>query len=228
MFCPNCGCNLPAVAKFCVRCGSQILSSVEVGRTVGTTDAPGTAAAATQLPDSRRAQFPDSEVPPPYAYAKGNRFVVPRDAVLPPRCVKCGNLPADPWLTKTFSWHSPGLYVLLVSPILFLIVALIVQKKIKLSVPLCATHKSIRKKRLWLSAILLLGCIPIPVALATYVGNDEAAALSVFLGLGMFLAGAAFHGYASPIRPAHIGSGSAEFKGACKDFLANLRPVPPM
>ena len=165
MFCSNCACELPAIAKFCVKCGSRIDSSTGTSA-VGNVTVPRIAQSTGEASvESKKAEFLDSKSPPPFPYADGNRLVVPRNSVLPGLCVQCGNSPTEPWLRKTFSWHNPLLYVLLFSPIIYVIVALIVQQRLKLSVPLCVAHKSIRKKRLWLAAILLLGCIPIPVAL---------------------------------------------------------------
>jgi hypothetical protein len=144
---------------------------------------------------------------------------------LPARCVKCGNTPIEPWVRITFSWHHPGYYVLLISPLLYVIVALIVRKRIKLSIPLCKAHKSIRGKRLWIAAVLLVGCIPLPAALGTYVGNDAAEIVAIWLGIGMFVAGLLFFAYAPPLKATHISSAGAEFKGACQEFLTSLNLV---
>jgi hypothetical protein len=228
MLCPNCGCELPAVAKFCARCGSR-LSLVATPQVIGeqtvSPSLPLEVSDAAAL-DSKRARFPEVEAPPPWAYATGHTFVVPASVVLPSRCVKCGNPPSEPWLKKNFSWHHPGLYFLVISPIVYLIVALIVRKTIELSVPLCRAHRSIRKKRLWMGTILLLACIPLPVAFYTYIGTDAASDVAIWVGIAMFVAGIAFLSYASPIRPVRIQSHRAIFKGACPEFLASLNPAP--
>jgi hypothetical protein len=175
--------------------------------------------------DSKRATFLDSERVSSHLCAVGNILVVPRGSILPARCVKCGNTPIEPWVRITFSWHHPGYYFLLISPILYVIVALIVRKTIKLSIPLCKAHKSIRRKRLWVGAILLVGCIPLPAALGAYVGNDAAGIVAIWLGIGMFVAGLFFLAYAPPLKATHISSASAEFKGACREFLTSLNSV---
>jgi Double zinc ribbon len=226
MLCPNCACELPAVARFCVRCGSQLALAAkpQVAEQFASPLLPQQTLDASAM--EKRARFPDAEAPPPYAYATGKTFIVPQDAVLPSRCVKCGNSPTEPWLKKTYSWHHPALYFLMISPIIYVIVALIVRKRIELAVPLCSAHKSIRKKRLWAGAILLLTCIPLPVAFATYIGNDPAAAVAVWAGLAMFVVGLVFLTYASPVKPVLIRGQQATFKGACPEFLARLRPAP--
>jgi hypothetical protein len=165
----------------------------------------------------------------PVPYAEGNGLVVPRDAILPRRCVKCANTATEPWLQKTFSWHHPALYFLLLLGLFpYAIVAAIIRKKIKLAVPLCDAHKSIRKKRLWTGALLLFTCIPVPWVLASYTIKDAGVAfcIAALLGAGMFVAGVMFTVCESPLRATHIGLDSAKFKGACPDFLASLRAAP--
>lgn len=54
-------------------------------------------------------------------------------------------------LRRTLSWHPQGIYLLfLISPLIYLIVALIVRKQLRISVGLCATHASRRSG--WLMA----------------------------------------------------------------------------
>ena len=172
MFCVNCACELPAVAKFCVRCGSIVEPSTSstltrvaappMGKPVEAASAwcskcggqnPSDYSFCTSCGASLRAigsplfvsntvtAF-SANVPPvenkqrasevqrapliqpaqsaplrdnvldlglasSQPSAIDNTLVVPRNAVLPGRCVKCGNIPADPWLRKTFSWHHP-------------------------------------------------------------------------------------------------------------------------
>jgi hypothetical protein len=154
-----------------------------------------------------------------------DRFVIPRGAVLPSRCVKCGNTPTEPWLEKTFSWHNPALLFLLFLGLWpYVIVAALVQKKIKLAVPLCDACMVSRKKRLRIGIALLLTCIPVPWAITYLINGAETAILSaILLGVVMFVAGLMFTVFESPLRATRIGRDSAEFKGACPDFLASLQ-----
>jgi uncharacterized membrane protein len=126
----------------------------------------------------------------------------------------------------TFNWHHPALFLLLISPIIYLIVSLIVAKKVTLAVPLCATHKEIRKKRLWAGWSLLIACIPLPVAMGTYIGNDAANTLAVWLGIVLFLCGIGLLLAARPLRATHIGQASAEFSGACPEVLDAMEQAP--
>jgi hypothetical protein len=233
MFCPNCACELPAVARFCVKCGAKVELSMAEQMSQKTAVPPSSQEIPPVQPvydlasdSSKGAEFPDSEISPPYLYAKGKNFVIPKAGILPSRCVKCGSAPTERWLNKTFSWHHPGLYFLMFSPILYVIVALIVRKRVDLAVPLCSTHKAIRRKRLWIATGLLLGCIPVPWGLIAYIGNDSGESLALWLGVTMFIVGLFFIKFASPLSAVKIGSGTAEFRGACPEFLASLRPAP--
>ncbi len=159
------------------------------------------------------------EALPSNTQAKGSLFVVPPGGLLPNRCVKCGAVPSEPWLDLTYSWHHPGLFLLLISPIIYLIVSLVVAKKVTLSVPLCSVHKEIRRERLWTGWLLLIACIPLPVAMAAYIANDAAATVALLLGLTLAIVGIGFLRAAAPLRATHIGPASAEFSGACPDVL---------
>ncbi len=160
-------------------------------------------------------------------YAEGNILVVPPGAALPAGCVKCGGAPAR-WLKKTFYWHNPLLYLLILAGLLIYgIVVLIVRKQAQLAVPLCEAHDSARKTKLWIGAILLLGCIPLPVALGTYLNSDAAGPIAFLLGIVMFFAGAIMISLSQVLRATYIGDDCAKFKGADPNFLARLKPLAP-
>src|SRR4051812_14070330 len=122
MFCPNCGCELPAVAKFCVRCGARVDAFGSSSQSASSVSSPSPArvqVASIGVEASKAAVFPGEDAQlPQHAYVKESTFVVPKGAVLPNRCVKCANVATEPWLKKTFSWHPPGFYLLAFSPIL--------------------------------------------------------------------------------------------------------------
>src|SRR5262245_28530139 len=60
---------------------------------------------------------------------------------LPRVCMRCG-APATLFKTKNFSWYPSWVYILLLAGLLpFAIVALIMQKKMRVSAPLCDQHK---------------------------------------------------------------------------------------
>ena len=80
-----------------------------------------------------------------------------QSVVLPDRCIHC-NQPAGGFkLKRTVYWHNPALYLLIViSALIYVIVALIVRKSVRLEVGLCQRHRS--RRRLGL-ALLFVGLL---------------------------------------------------------------------
>lgn len=75
----------------------------------------------------------------PY-WAEGPVLVVSRGATLPLRCVLC-NEPAERYVKKSFRWHPPWMYLLILAGLLlYLFVAAICSRRMKLRVPLCKRH----------------------------------------------------------------------------------------
>jgi len=77
---------------------------------------------------------------------------------------------------------------------------------------------------MWVAAALLIGCVPVPVALGVYIQDDTATVIAVCLGIAMFIVGLIFVNLSSPIRPTYIGFETAEFTGVCPAFLSCLNP----
>jgi hypothetical protein len=204
---------------FCIKCGSELYPNKTVCPSCQFDNVNNVS------PPVAVSNYPLTMPPQQEAYAEGNVLVVPRGAALPPYCVKCAGAPQR-WLQKKFYWHEPLLYLLILAGVLiYAIVSLIVRKQVQLAVPLCEAHDSARKTKLWIGAILLLGCIPVPAALGISLNTDAAAGLAFLLGLVMFFAGLITIGLSQPLGPKYIGDDCAKFKGAGPEFLARLKPV---
>jgi len=211
---------------FCIKCGSELYPKNAVcpncrfDNTAYVQPPPGPPATYAPYAVAYQAS-------PGYAdaYAEGNILVVPPNATLPASCVKCGGVPKEPWLRKTFYWHNPLLYLVVLAGLLvYVIVAMIVQKKRQLMVPICPAHESQQKTKLWIGALMLLGCIPVPVVLATSMKEDYWVGIAVLLGFVMFFAGAITIIRSRVLTPTYIGDDCAKFKGAHPEFLARLKP----
>jgi heme/copper-type cytochrome/quinol oxidase subunit 2 len=75
------------------------------------------------------------------------------DGELPDVCMRCG-APADVSRWRTFAWHPQWVYFLLFAGLLpFLIVALVLTKRMRVSVPLCDAHKNH-----WLTRTVVIWC----------------------------------------------------------------------
>jgi len=73
-------------------------------------------------------------------------LVMTKDALLPGRCVKC-NVHTEERLRRKLTWHHPALLLLiLVSILIYIIVAMVVRKTATVDVGLCPEHLAARKK----------------------------------------------------------------------------------
>ena len=85
----------------------------------------------------------------PY-WVEGKCLVMPMTQVeLPHRCVRCNAPVTEPIKTRKVYWHTPALYLLiLLSWLIYIIVALIVRKKVLVKPGLCEEH--LKKYNTWL------------------------------------------------------------------------------
>ncbi|HET7539632.1 MAG TPA: hypothetical protein VFK05_07165 [Polyangiaceae bacterium] len=92
-------------------------------------------------------------------YREGLFLVVPaHGASLPARCVVC-NKPAHTRLQRKLYWHPSGYYVLiLISALIYVIVAVIVRKRAHIELGLCEQHAARRRLGLWLGWLGTLSC----------------------------------------------------------------------
>jgi hypothetical protein len=157
------------------------------------------------------------------AWCDGNLLVVTKGYDLPDRCLKC-NEPAGGWrLKRTFSWHPPILYVLIIASLLiYVIVALIVRHTGKLAVPLCPRHRQIRRQAIivgWLSSLLGLA-----VMIASVVPRETNPILLI-LGAGLLLFGILYGLLRSQtVVPSKIDKQRIWLRKVDPEFLAELPP----
>jgi hypothetical protein len=118
---------------------------------------------------------------------------------------------------KNFAWHHPGLYVLLISPLIYVIVALVVQKRMKVRVPLCAQHA--QRRSLLVTLAWVLPSIGIADAFVLPRFNVDGG-LVALICVGLIIAGIVLWAVASnPISPKFIDATRGEFTGFCETFL---------
>jgi hypothetical protein len=154
------------------------------------------------------------------AYRDGNILVVPSGTNLPPICVKCG-APVARVLTKTFRWHSPWLYLLILPGLIFyVVVALVAQRKARNDVPFCQTHLLWRTRMNIAGAVLLIGVLP--TAFLLDLGGIDGGIVAL-IAVVMVLSGLVILGIVgSSFTPVFIDESCAKFKGAGEQFLSAL------
>jgi hypothetical protein len=153
---------------------------------------------------------------------QGSKLIIPapypgQAVALPSMCVRCGAAADGKPVKKWFAWHNPFLYVLLISPVIYVIVALIVRKRMKISVPLCAQHAQRRSLAVTLAWVLPLIGIADAFVLPRFSVDSGLVTTITFI---LILAGLVIWAVvANPIKPTFIGASRGEFIGFCATFL---------
>lgn len=212
MKCLNCGLMQSRQAR-CRRCGNPLESPRSVPRSSVKPVAGDNPYAPPEV-SGHGAAMPDgaSEI-----YRDGELIVARDGAPFPDRCVRCGQAANGFRLKKTFYWHTPSLYLLvLVSVLIYAIVALVVRKKASFELALCPLHHS--RRRLAIGVGLALPLLGFAVMILT--GAELASVWGFFLAL---LVGAVVGIIGAQIlTPKRIEDGYAHLKGAHPRFLASL------
>jgi len=156
-----------------------------------------------------------------FVHRQGAKLVVPRGAMLPAVCVKCGRMPADGTVKENLTWHHPAIYFLILAGVLaYGIVATILSKKMEVQVPICEFHRQRRMRFRRVGIGLQLGCIPIAWAVGSVLDDGIAWGLLVFLAL--LIAGGVVFDSGRLLKPASIDAQRGVFKGTHEAFLAQL------
>lgn len=157
----------------------------------------------------------------------GNRLVMSKDAELPAVCVKT-NQPTESRLRRRMYWHPPGYYLLiLISILVYAIVALIVREKADIQVGLSPERLS---RRRWVIAgawLMALAGIGVMVAGFSGVNNDPNMSFVAVLGIvGIVMAAIIGATLARIVYPARITKDHVWIKGVHPEYLAALPDFP--
>lgn len=166
-----------------------------------------------------------SDAPEELCRRDGSTLVVRPGAVLPPYCYKCGKPARAEPFSRTYYWHAPELYILiLLGVLIYAIVAAIVRKKLVVVLPICDEHFRSRRKLGWTSLTLLVLAVLIPFML---IGLTSSASLAGSVGcvLGFALGIASLVTYVlfeRTLKPERITDDEARLNGACPEFLDRI------
>jgi len=133
-------------------------------------------------------------------------------SMLPNYCIKCGE-PGEKKLRKTYQWHHPLVYLaVFLSPLVYVLVAAQLSKKMVLQVSLCKRHAGRRLLLLLSGALLLLGAIPLGYALGGTAGVTIGI-VGTLVGLIVLVVGS------NTIRPIQMTDSDATYTGLSEAFL---------
>ncbi|AJC46643.1 hypothetical protein [Xanthomonas sacchari] len=167
-----------------------------------------------------------SGLPPPLPgetlWRDGDALLCLRDAPFPPHCVKCGMALRNEELKKrTFYWHAPGWYALiLVSLVIYVIAALVVRKRSSHVLGLCAEHRRRRNGFVLLS----VGAFLVGPLLGVAVGDDLGWGVGTVVFLVMLIWGMLG---ARILVPRRMDERYARYTGLAPAFLSRLPTLPP-
>jgi hypothetical protein len=158
------------------------------------------------------------------------RFEV-SEGQLPAVCMRCGE-PAERQVHKQFSWHPPWVILIILAGLLpYVILALILTKRMTIRAPMCQLHRGHWWKRQlfitggFLALLVLLGvCIFFAVDVNAKLTQSQTGFL--FLGWSLlfliYLIAALVVQYTS-IRPKEITDTSISLTGVAPAFVSELR-----
>lgn len=149
----------------------------------------------------------------------GATLVVQRGASMPTdRCVRCGR-PADGRpIRRKLQWHHPAIYLaLLVNVLVYLVIALVLTKRMTLEFGICAEDRSKRFQAMTILSLMALAGPLISVALCVGLGTEEVAGVSALVGGGILLAALVglvlCQGSINLVRPTRIDDREARLTG---------------
>lgn len=164
-------------------------------------------------------------------WSDGKVLVMHKQANLPDVCIK-SNQPTDGYrLKRKLTWHHPAVIAaVLISPLVYIILAVILSKKATLQIGLSEVWRKKRGTRIAIAwGCFLLGVLMIVAAVV--VGNSRngsggIVAACVISGLLLILGGAIYGLLAARmVYPQKIDDEYVYLKGAHPDFIARFPPV---
>jgi hypothetical protein len=157
----------------------------------------------------------------------GNKLVALVNTPLLDRCVKCNGNAKGYRLKRQLFWHHPALYVLVISPLIYIIVAAIVQKRSKTQVGLCPEHRGKRLKGILIGwALFLTGAAGLIASIANLTGPTTGAGVAgtaIIASIVVILGGIITIAVVSrTVTPTRITRRHVFLKGIHPDYLDSL------
>jgi hypothetical protein len=158
----------------------------------------------------------------------GSQLVILNGAPLPPKCIKT-NQPTDQFLKRNLTWYPPWIaFTLLFAWPVFVILALVMQKKSTVYLGLTPQWMRRRRSRVLTTWALVFGGIGLFAVGVVNVNQFETAGgIGMMSGMVMLLSSAIYGvAYARLVVPAKIDDRFTWLKGVCREYLADLPQWP--
>jgi hypothetical protein len=150
----------------------------------------------------------------------GGVLVMHKQAQLPPQCIKCCSPIEGKPLKRKLTWHPGWVYILILPGILiYAIVALAIQEKATIHVPLCERHRARRRMHLWIATIIFFASLACFFMAANARRDMEGFwAMAGFFGILISLIYAVINSRLV-VTPDKIDTQYVWLKGACPQFV---------
>ena len=166
--------------------------------------------------------------PSPYPIVRqGSALIIPvagpgQAAVLPPQCIKCG-APADGKpVERTYYWHNPALYLLILAGLLiYAVVAVVVRKGMKVRVSLCLQHA--QRRSIWVTLAWVLPVAGIADAFILPQLNVDGGVVALIAVILILTGLVIWAVVGNPIRPKSIDQYRGIFTGFGENFLQQFQ-----
>ena len=155
-------------------------------------------------------------------FRHGNEIVVHRNAAMPERCVKCNRHISgyDGGIaTQKYRWHNPFVYIALISPLIYVILASVLSQRATVEIPLCGEHLEDRKK----TGKAMIGAGAFSVFAIFFLGSVGHIGFAFLLFFAaLFGLTMAYEYYYKPLRVSKIENDYVYLKGINEDYLRDL------
>lgn len=163
---------------------------------------------------------------PGTVWRRGGELVVHRYAAnLPDCCVKCGDqiggYSGGAYIGQKFRWHNPLVYIALISPLIYCILAAVLSERVKVEIPLCSKHLEARKST---GKSLLSGGVAAVIAIF-FFGSFGYIGLSFLIFFAALIGIVLGYEYAyKPLQISKIENDYIYLKNADNNYLSRLPP----
>ncbi len=161
-----------------------------------------------------------------------DRYECDRDGKLPPVCMVCG-AEAEQYVKRTFQWYPPWVIVtILVALLVYVILALVLTKKMTVYVPLCSEHRNYFGRRtlrgglvIVVGVLISVVCLGVWAYMADQPGAKEEPFIPCCAGMFFFfvalIAGSIV--MQMGIKPTEITDDEIKLKGVSEEFVDAMK-----
>jgi hypothetical protein len=119
------------------------------------------------------------------------------------------------------SWNPNWAYVgLLLGPLPFILIALLMQKRLTITISICDAHRRKRRRAMWIAWLTVF--VGFAILFYGVLGSRKGSAVVILIGVVVILAALVFGIIRTRIVwPRRITKDRAWVKGCCREFLAS-------